>query len=123
MNEIHHQMIHGLQLWMLLSVTAGLVGLYVRPGELARGFWLMMGLWGVVDGVIVWWSQTGEAPSLETLLFRLKVNLLLDLVYIAVGVLLAGRHAPVLRGFGWAVIIQGTFLLLFDLYFYRQCWE
>lgn len=121
--EIHRSLLLGLQLWMLGCVTAGLVGLYRGGDDWWRGFWLMTGLWGVVDGLIVWWSWTPTPPAVDALATILKANMLLNVGYIVAGVVLAGRPTAQLRGFGWAVIVQGCFLLLFDLYHYRLCWQ
>ncbi|MEN2982342.1 MAG: hypothetical protein ABDH20_07275 [Thermus sp.] len=40
----------------------------------------------------------------------------MDLLYIAGGIWLATRPDPRLQGAGWAVGLQGAFLLVFDLY-------
>ncbi len=55
----------------------------------------------------------GWARHLHKLLW---INFGLDILYIAVGVGLARWNIsnPMLVGFGWAVVIQGAFLLLFD---------
>jgi hypothetical protein len=47
----------------------------------------------------------------------LLINSGLDLAYITAGIVLATRQKPLLKGFGAAVLIQGVFLLLFDLAF------
>jgi hypothetical protein len=59
--------------------------------------------------------QAREAASLERLLW---VNSGLDLGYIAGGALLAwrrGRSDRRAAGHGWGIVVQGAFLLFFDL--------
>lgn len=57
----------------------------------------------------------------RNLLRLLKVNAFLDVGYVAVGLAMTlwGR-TPLLQGFGWGIILQGGFLLLFDTSHYLQ---
>ncbi|HAW94950.1 MAG: hypothetical protein CMJ33_11030 [Phycisphaerae bacterium] len=45
----------------------------------------------------------------------LAINGGLDLLYLTTGVILVTRRDVIARGFGAAILVQGGFLLLFDL--------
>lgn len=128
-----------LLVWSGFSIACGLVlVLAVRAGSSAP-FWRGVGVqavpWGAVDAGIAlvgdWMTQrrrrsladpmaedvlAGEARTLRRLLW---VNTGLDVLYVVGGVLLAltlGADDPFWRGNGWGIVIQGGFLLLFDLF-------
>jgi len=121
MNEIHQHLVAGLFLWSLLSLGGATVGLYTRDSEFWRSFWFMTGLWGLVDGGIAWYVLVRPPLPPAELAPILHVNCRLDLLYILTAVFLMTRAAPRLRGFGLAILIQGTFLLAFDVFFWRRC--
>jgi hypothetical protein len=50
---MHQQLIASIFAVALVSLAASTIALFTRPREAYRGFWLMLGLWGVLDGVIV----------------------------------------------------------------------
>jgi hypothetical protein len=120
-NQIHHQLIVGLILWSLLSQGTGLFGLYARPGEVWRSFWFMSGLWGLIDGAIGLFAMLQEPQSPAALLPFLRFNAGLDVLYIVVALGLLSRRKATVRGFGFGVLVQGAFLLLFDGYFWWRC--
>lgn len=110
-----------LLLWALISLGTGLIGLYARPNDRWRGFWFMSGLWGLIDGGIAWFGLVTEPPTVTELAFLLKVNLGLDIAYLVTGAVLATRAAPVLKGFGTAILFQGVFLMTLDAAVWRWC--
>jgi hypothetical protein len=127
-----------LLLWSLLSMIVGgfLSGRRQSPDQ--RGFGQQALGWGAIDALIalVGWAmarkrtadpsaQTEEAKRKETRNLRrlLWINSGLDLLYIAGGWLLTRRadsSGRGWRGHGWGIVVQGAFLLLFDLYHARQ---
>jgi hypothetical protein len=113
----------GLIAWAFLSLGAAVAGLYFpakcNPAntECWRGFWFMIAIWGLVDGIIGWANLLGGPVEMDFLRNVLLINSGLDLAYITAGIVLATRQKPLLKGFGAAVLIQGVFLLLFDLAF------
>ena len=117
MNVVHQQLVASLLLWSLLSLGTAIIGLYARPGEFAS-FWFMSGLWGMIDGLIAWFALLAGRQTPAQLLPILRFNAGLDLLYIVVAGFLLSRKKPLLRGFGLGVFVQGTFLLLFDGYFW-----
>lgn len=121
MSTIHNHLVAGLFLWALLSLGAATIGLYPRAAEYWRAFWLMTGLWGLVDGGIAWYALIRPPLAPADLAPILRINSGLDLVYILAGAILVSRASPRLRGFGLAILIQGVFLLGFDVYFWRAC--
>lgn len=104
----------------LLSLGAASVALFRRPGEAWRGFWLMVALWGLLDGAIVWPSLLGDPMPAEKLRPILGVNLALQAAYLPTGVILATRAKPLVKGFGWGVIASAVPLAVIDAVFYLR---
>ena len=110
----------GLIAWAVLSMGVAVAGLYFPAKantDCWRGFWFMNAIWGLIDGLIGWANLLTGPVEMEFLRKILMVNSGLDLAYITTGIILATRQKPLLKGFGWAVLIQGLFLLIFDLSF------
>ena len=102
-----------------------------------RGFGVQALLWGAIDAAIAAFglrntarqraaakqrAAAHDAASIERearKLWRLLwINTGLDVLYIGGGILLAltaGREDLFLRGAGWGIVVQGSFLFLFDL--------
>jgi hypothetical protein len=116
--------------WGVASALAGLPGLFLRH-PLLRHVAIQTSSWGVIDALLAFFGRRAArrkerllaagALSLadqrrEARRFRaiLLVNALLDICYIAGGVILARHHRPDRRGMGLGIIPQGLFLLLFD---------
>ncbi|GAB4411915.1 MAG: hypothetical protein Fur0044_06110 [Anaerolineae bacterium] len=117
-----------LLLWSRFSVIGGL-GL-LRGNAFWRGVgWQAIG-WGLVDAAIAIWGGRAmrrryaalpnpEVPAVQAqesrnLRHLLWLNAGLDVLYIVGGLILQRRRNW--RGHGWGIIIQGSFLFLFDLY-------
>lgn len=79
-----------------------------------RHFWRMSGLWAALNVIIAASAVWNPPTDPEEVRGLLKLNGWLDLGYIAVGGVLVAFRRPITRGFGWAVIIQGLFLLALD---------
>ncbi len=120
-DQIHDQLIAGLLLWSLASLGTGTIGLYACTGASWRSFWLMSGLWGLIDGGIGWFAMIGGRQPPPALLPLLRFNAGLDVLYLVVAGILLARKSPMLRGLGLGVLVQGAFLLLFDGYFWWRC--
>lgn len=120
--------------WALLNMGVGGVGAFTTRGRW-RGFHEMNAGWGAVNmaiGAIGYWSNTGElegAPSLARTLAEdasirevLLLNAGLDVGYMALGGLLWERglrkQEPRMVGWGQSVLMQGAFLMAFDLTLY-----
>lgn len=121
--------------WSLLSLLIGAL-LMMSEDVFWRGFGLQAIVWGIVDGVIAafgWrsagrkeaalmtWEQVGaEAGKLRRILW---INAGLDILYIAGGVALVLKVSAenlFWSGTGWGIVIQGAFLLFFDIFHARQ---
>lgn len=116
----------GLIAWAFLSMGAAVAGLYFAPKtntECWRGFWFMNAIWGLIDGLIGWANLLTAPVEIEFLRKVLMVNSGLDLAYITTGIILATRQKPLLKGFGWAILLQGLFLLVFDLIFLARAYR
>lgn len=116
--------------WGLLSVVAG--GAMLAAGDPAwRGAGAMFVAWGAVDaaiGVAARWlgernrrRTIGDQPARDRDTRRIRAILLvnagLDTLYVALGAwLVASADGDAFRaGAGWGIVVQGGFLLLFDL--------
>jgi len=116
----------GLIAWAFLSLGAAVAGLYFPPKkdcECWRAFWFMNGIWGLIDGIIGWANLITNPATIGFLRNVLAINSGLDFVYILVGLILLTRAKPVLKGFGFAILLQGLFLLIFDAIFLFLCYR
>lgn len=110
LNETLHAHLIRLLAWAAISIT---VGLTFRK----RPFGVMTAAWGAINGIIALASLHGAPPGAAFRPF-LAFNLGLDLGYVAVGVamaLLGGERSRV-KGFGWAIVVQGAALFALDLW-------
>jgi len=110
----------GLLGWALIGSATSVVGLYLQPREFWRGFWFMSGLWCFIDGAIGWFGLFGTPPTAAELANLLLINSGLDIGYLIVGTVLLTRSKPILKGFGFAILLQGAALLAFDLAMYSR---
>ena len=100
--------------------------------EFWQGFGLQAALWGFIEAAIAWIGFRGSRKRLHQPVFLedalqetkkirkiLWVNTGVDVLYITAGImmwLLPGRSDTFLAGTGAGIILQGTFLFLFDLF-------
>ena len=121
--------------WSALSVFGGVALMLLLTNPFWQGIGLQGVVWGVIDAGIAFFGQLGmrrkvaqlddpndtrlqleEARRLRRLLF---INAGLDVLYVAVGVgliLTFGVDNTFARGNGVGILIQGVFLLFFDLF-------
>jgi len=104
-----------LLLWSLPWAGAGIIGLWASSNDGQKGFWGMSGAWGVINSGIALAGLLGAEPLLGDLKTVLLVNAGLDVAYMLGGIYLLTRPEATWRGSGVAVMIQGGFLLAFDL--------
>jgi len=117
---IHQQLIATIFALALLSLGTATVGLFFKPRDSVRGFWLMVGLWGLLDGLIVWPSLLQEPMAPDQLHWVLGINLLLQFVYLPTGIFLTTRTKPLVKGFGWGVLASAIPLAAIDAVFYLR---
>ena len=75
---------------------------------------------GIWTSNVSQWTATGASQEVDLYggyKASLPMDIGLDVGYIVAGIVLATRSQPLLKGFGWAVVVQGLFLLIFDLTF------
>jgi hypothetical protein len=104
-----------LLLWSIPWMGAGLLGLTLTNDEQARGFWGMSGAWAFINSAIAMFGLLTPEPELGNLRTILYVNAGLDVLYVAAGIFMLTRDQAYWKGAGWGVIVQGGFLLIFDL--------
>ena len=120
-----------LLIWSALSIVGGALLLFASP------FWRGVGLqglvWGAIDAAIAGFGLLSlrrkrnrpDAEDPQTLLIEtrnlhrlLLINAGLDVLYTVVGIFILTRFvSEFARGNGVGVVVQGTFLLLFDLFY------
>ncbi len=105
-----------LLLWSLPWMGASILGLTLTTDDKAKGFWSMSGAWGFINSAIAMIGFLTPESDLESLRNLLLINAGVDVLYIAAGVYMLSRAEAYWQGAGWGVILQGTFLLVFDLW-------
>jgi hypothetical protein len=98
--------------WTLAGSTAGLLS----DDPWQRSFWLTSSVWAAVNSGIALVGLLGPEPDQASLRDLLYINAVLDVLYIAGGVFLALQPDARSQGAGWAIALQGAWLLLFDLF-------
>jgi hypothetical protein len=101
--------------WSLPWMGAGVIGLWAGSDDRSRGFWGMSGAWALVNAGIAYAGLLGPEPDGGSLRNTLLINAGLDVVYVLGGAYMLSRPEETWRGGGLAIIIQGAFLLAFDL--------
>lgn len=127
--RVQHRVSVRLLAWSVPSVVLGGIALLL-PAPLLQGIGLQALIWGAIDaalaaaGLVAAARRRRSYPDeqqqvRDTLRLRrtLLVNAGLDVLYIAGGsaMIVLLRADPFLLGNGIGVVIQGTFLLFFDL--------
>ncbi|MGK0619090.1 DUF6992 family protein [Meiothermus cerbereus] len=98
--------------WTLAGSTVGLLS----DDPWQRSFWLTNSVWAAVNSSIALVGLLGPEPDKNGLRDLLYINAGIDVLYIAGGVLLALQPDARSQGAGWAIVLQGSWLLLFDLF-------
>ena len=109
-------------IWSLASIVVGAILLLIAIPVL-QGIGLQALLWGIIDMIIAVFGVFRAKDQTATKAARfLRINVYLDIVYQVVGVLLIVFlwQDAFLLGNGIGIIIQGAFLFVLDLYFYRR---
>ena len=75
----------------------------------------MSGAWALVNAGIAYAGLLGPEPDGGSLRNTLLINAGLDVAYVLGGVYMLSRPEETWRGAGWGIIVQGAFLLAFDL--------
>jgi hypothetical protein len=101
--------------WSLPWIAVGIVGLWASNDAYQKGFWGMNAAWGLINTGIAYAGLLGTEPDPAGLRTTLLINAGADVLYVVGGLYLLTRPEDTWRGSGVAVIIQGAFLLAFDL--------
>jgi hypothetical protein len=120
--------------WSILNGVGGLINLFILRGSLYY-FLMMNGVWGVINFAVAIgffyhtiYQKTRKGSAYECLVVQnhvekmLFLNIGLDAAYIFVGFWLrehsficALSYPDLWLGFGWAIVLQGLFLLVQDI--------
>lgn len=124
--------------WGLFNLIGGLAALLALSG-VAYYYWMMAWVWGLINLLVAIgvfyhtfyrkfrqhnaFERFEAQRHVEKLMF---LNIGIDSAYFFVGLLLREHsfacpvtYADMWMGFGWAIIVQGAFLLAQDIYVYR----
>ncbi len=105
-----------LLVWAIPWMGASVLGLWLSSSDSQKGFWGMSGAWGFVNSAIALIGLLGaETQDYAALRTTLWINAGLDVLYVASGLYLLSRTEETWRGAGTAILIQGGFLLVFDV--------
>ncbi len=128
--------------WSILNCVGGLIALFILK-ESAYYFWMMSGIWGVINFVVALaffyhtlYRKLPQGSSYERLWVQRHVkqmmflNIGIDTAFVFIGFWLR-EHSSISDvsfpnmwlSFGWAIVMQGGFLLIQDvtfLYLYRS---
>lgn len=110
--------------WSILSVGAGTAQLFNSNPQI-KAFGIQNLSWGIIDGMIAGYATYDLNKKLksgrlnlveERQTFRkvLIINTLLDFIYIGTGAALMKYGSTKWYGHGQGILLQGSFLLLFD---------
>ncbi|RIH78761.1 hypothetical protein Mhypo_01454 [Meiothermus hypogaeus] len=105
-----------LMLWALVCLGGAIFGLWRTRHGFWRPFWFMTGVWALVNAAIAYGGWLGAEPNPASLRQLLWINAGLDTLYVTLGLILRKRQEPIYKGFGLAIILQGLFLLGFDVF-------
>lgn len=124
------RMMYQLLFWAGLSLGVA-APMMLSTREWVRSFGGMTAAWAIINALIAIFAlrgvhkkaqQNADAETtrgwMRQLVRLLWINAALDVVYMLVGVglILWEPANRMLNAFGWAVVIQGAFLLVFDAY-------
>lgn len=124
------RMMYQLLFWAGLSLGVA-IPMILSTREWVRSFGGMTTAWAVINALIALFALRGvykkaQQPAdaettqgwMRQLVRLLWMNAALDVVYVLIGVglIMWDPANRMLNGFGWAVVIQGAFLLIFDAY-------
>ncbi len=104
-----------LLLWALVCLGGALFGLWRTQHAFWRPFWFMTGVWALVNAAIAYRGWLGAETDPASLRQLLWINVGLDALYVVVGLALWLSPKPMHKGFGLAIMVQGWFLLGFDV--------
>jgi len=110
--------------WSVLSVSLGTAQLFSTNPQI-KGFGLQNITWGAIDGLIAGFAtydlnkrlKSGQLNLVEerqTFRKVLLINTFLDLLYIGTGAAMMKYGSAQWQGHGSGILLQGSFLLLFD---------
>ncbi|MCS6967154.1 MAG: hypothetical protein RMJ44_02160 [Cytophagales bacterium] len=118
--------------WAVLNLVVGWWRSCRNQGQ-SRYFWQMNAYWNVINfflAIAGYWNALQTSVSLmslqESIIAQYRIekiylfNAALDVAYVVGGFYLMERarrnpsHAPRWQGFGKAIILQGTWLMIFD---------
>jgi hypothetical protein len=115
-----------LGIWALGNLASG-SGYWLANRPSSRHFWEMNAYWNTVNlglaGIGLWSLQRQQRQLWDSHKTRQQhrkqakiffINGLLDLGYMGAGLALALQNNPRLRGYGYSLMLQGGFLLVFD---------
>ncbi|MFW9863659.1 MAG: DUF6992 family protein [Candidatus Thorarchaeota archaeon] len=110
-----------LLIWSISSVIFGIALYFFSFNPLVQGIGLQAMLWGFINLALAFILLKRKEHTLEKTRRELSASLALDFIYPIIGLplILLGQDAY-LVGNGYGIIIQGAFLLVLDLSFFRR---
>jgi hypothetical protein len=110
-----------LLIWSTASIIVGIILSFLSFELLLQGIGLQAMLWGFINFVLAVKVLRRKEHVPEKIKRELSISLCLDLIYPIIGMplIFLGQDAY-LVGNGYGIIIQGAFLLVLDLAYFRK---
>ena len=128
--------------WSIFNTIGGLFALVVLRDvshKVSYNFWMMSCIWGIVNFAVTvalfnhtFYRKFRKGSSNRRFMIQnhveriILLNIGIDVAYIFLGFWLREHSVNYLKsrpelwlGFGWSIVIQGHFLLILDITFYR----
>ena len=110
-----------LLIWSVSCTIVGIALYFFSFNPLIQGIGLQAMLWGFINLALAFMLIKRKEHTLEKTRRELSLSLALDVIYPIIGLplILLGQDAY-LVGNGYGIIIQGAFLLMLDLSYFRR---
>lgn len=135
---ILHKHITILAWWSIVNFIGSFVALLILRGS-AYYFWMMSGIWGIINFAVAigvfnhtFYRKFKQGSSYERFMVQshaeriMFLNIGIDAAYLFVGLWLREHsficditYPEMWLGFGWAIVMQGLFLIIQDITFFR----
>jgi len=110
-----------LSIWSVSCIIVGIALYFFSFNPLIQGIGFQAMLWGFINLALASMLLKRKEHTLEKTRRELSLSLALDVIYPIIGLplILLGQDAY-LVGNGYGILIQGAFLLMLDLSYFRR---
>lgn len=111
-----------LLIWSVASIIVGIALYFFSFTPFFQGIGFQAVLWGLIDLVVFFTVLKRKEQALEKIKRELSISIRLEVIYLIIGMalLIFMGQDPYFAGHGYGIIIQGLFLLILDIYYFRR---